>query len=234
MKLPSFSALAPARLIRARPAASEQAFLDVEPPPGFLEAYARPGQFCKIRIAELEGLFAMFSAPGEPLRFLVRVGNPDHGEAADAMAASPDGTRIDMSLPAGEGFPLERARGRDVCFVATGTGIAPVRAAIEVVLADRGSYGAISLDHGLRSKSHLAIGDDVARWRQLGVEVHVHLSTPDASGVHGVTVQDALRARRPDLSNAAVVAVGQNEMLAGLLDDVLALGGDRSRFLTNI
>jgi NAD(P)H-flavin reductase len=234
VKLPTLSDLAPARLLRARSAASEQAFLDVEPRPGFLEAYARPGQFCKMRVGEHEGLFAMYSAPGEPLRFLVRVGNPDRGEAADAMAASPDGTPIVMSPPAGNGFPLELARGRDLYFVATGTGIAPVRAAIEVVLADRSSYGAITLDHGLRSEGHLAIADDVARWRAAGVTVHVHLSTPDVNSVHGVTVQGALLARRPDLSNAAVIAVGQNEMLAALRDDVVAMGGDGAFFLTNV
>jgi NAD(P)H-flavin reductase len=233
--LPEFSALVPARSIRAWPAAAEQAFVQVEPPPGFAEAYERPGQFCKIRVGGHEGLFAMFSAPREPgVRFLVRVGNPDHGEAADALAAAHDGAPIEMTLPAGEGFQLELARGRDLYFVATGTGIAPVRAALETVLADRGSYGAITLDHGLRSEAHLAIAEDVARWRELGVRVHVHLSTPDATGVHGVTVQDALRVRRPDLSHAAVIAVGQPEMLASLLADVVALGGDPELFLKNI
>src|SRR5688572_2188645 len=106
-------------MIRARPAALEQAFVEIEPPPGFLGGYARAGQFCRMRIGAEEGIFAMFSAPGEArTRFLVRVGNPVGGEAADALAALADGSRIDMTLPAGEGFPLERARGRDVYFVA--------------------------------------------------------------------------------------------------------------------
>lgn len=236
MSLPVFSEYAPARLLAARPAAAEQASVDVLPPDGFAERYTRAGQFCRICVEGQEGIFAMFSAPGEPgARFLIRVGNPEGGEAADAMAALPDDSPIEMSLPAGDGFALERARGRDLYFVATGTGIAPVRAAIESVLLERAAYGAITLDHGVRSEAHLAIGEDIARWRQAGVEVHVHVSTLSDDGtMRGMTVQGALRARAPDLHRAAVVAVGQSAMLRALREDVLALGGNAELFLTNV
>jgi NAD(P)H-flavin reductase len=235
MRIPDFSSYAPATLLAVREAAAEQAFLDIEPPPFFVDAYARPGQFCKIRVENDEGIFAMFSAPSETgARFLIRIGNPIGGEAADRLVAMADGSPIEMTLPAGDGFPLDAARGRNVFFVATGTGIAPVRAAIEMILRDRASYGFLSLDHGVRSAGHLAIASDIERWRRLGVHVHVHFSHPTDDGVRGVTVQAALRDRRPDLHNAAIVAVGQPEMLEGLLEEVVALGGDPELFLKNV
>jgi len=236
MNLPVFTEYLPARVLRARPAAEAQAFIDVEPPPGFVRAYERPGQFCKIRVGECEGIFAMFSSPGEPVaRFLVRIGNPEGGEAADCLAAAPDGAPIEMTLPAGEGFPLEKAKGRDVYFVATGTGVAPVRAAIEEVLSERSAYGALSLDYGVRSEAHLAIRDDIERWRSAGVGVDVHFSAPDESGApRGTTVQDALRARGRSLAGAAVVAVGQPEMLDALQSELVRLGGDAALLLKNL
>ncbi len=236
MKIPVFSDYAPATLIRSRPAALEQSFIDIDPPSTFGDAYERAGQFCKIRVQGDEGIFAMFSAPREQgARFLVRIGNPVGGEAADRLAALPEGAPIEMTLPAGEGFALPRARGRDVYFIATGTGIAPVRAAIETVLREREHYGALSLDHGLRSDAHLAIGDDIARWRSLGVDVRIHLSNPDADGsVHGITVQSALRMRAPNLRGAAVVAVGQPEMLEHLRAEAIGLGADPELFLVNV
>lgn len=113
-------------------------------------------------------------------------------------------------------------------------GIAPVRAAIEVVLADRTSYGALRLDHGLKSPGHLAIGDDLERWHHAGVHVAVSHSFLDEAGqLQGVTVQDALESARPDLRDAALLAVGQGAMLKELERRFVALGGHASRFLTN-
>ena len=236
MRLPEFSGYGAGRLVEARPAAEAQAMLTIAPRPDFAAAHARSGQFCKMRVDGEEGIFAMFSAPGEaPLRFLVRVGNPEGGEAADRLSALPPNTPIEITLPAGDGFALEAARGRDLYFVATGTGVAPVRAAIEEVLRTREAYGALALDHGVRSERHLAIGDDIARWRAAGVDVRISYSEVGDDGVpHGRTVQDSLRMRRADLSNAAVIAVGQPEMLESLLQECVGMGGDPEMFLKNI
>lgn len=239
MNLPVFTEYAPATVLRARPAGEAQAIIEIQPPRGFLAAYVRPGQFCKIRVpsaGDCEGIFAMFSSPGEePVRFLVRIGNPEGGECADCLACSPDAASIEMTLPAGEGFALERARGRDVYFVATGTGVAPVRAAIEQVLSERASYGRLSLDHGVRSLAHLAIAEDIARWEAAGVRVALHVSMPEAGGApRGTTVQGALRERGGSLAGAAMVAVGQPEMLDALLAEFVQLGGDPALFLKNV
>lgn len=236
MRLPEFSAYRPAVLRRAAPAAEDQAWLHVRPPEGFEAAHVHAGQFCKMRVGEHEGIFAMFSSPSEhEARFLVRVGNPEGGEAADALAALDADAPIEMTLPAGEGFELERARGLDVRFVATGTGVAPVRAALEAVLARRDEFGALSLDHGLRTQAHLAIADDVRRWEEQGVEVRLCYSQLELNGeLVGTTVQQSLRASVPSLRDACLVAVGQAEMLAELADVVRELGGDPARVLTNI
>jgi NAD(P)H-flavin reductase len=236
MQLPAFSDYRPARLRAARAAAAEQSWLLVEPPDGFLDAHRRAGQFCKIRRGEVEGIFAMYSAPAErEARFLVRVGAPVGGDAATELASLEDGAPIEMSLPAGAGFDLASARGRDVCFVATGTGVAPVRAALEEVLAERAHYGALSFDYGLRTQAHLAIADELARWEHLGVEIRLSYSQLEGDGAPvGTTVQQALRDRGPDLARARVVAVGQPEMLAELGGVVTELGGAAKSLLTNI
>ena len=236
MQLPDFSEYASAELLSVHEAAADQAFVELRPRGGFVDGYARAGQFCKMRIGEAEGIFAMFSAPGDDTaRFLVRTNNAEGGEAADALVRLPAGTHVDMTLPAGGGFDLERARGKDLLFFATGTGVAPIRAAIEAVLKERDAYGAISLDHGLRSAEHLAIGDDLARWEAAGVDVRLVYSRLASDGsLTGTTVQDALHERRPDLANAAVVAVGQSAMLDSLLSEVVALGGSPDLFLKNI
>ena len=226
---------AAARLLSARPAADEQVFLEVEPPAAFLSAHTRPGQFCQIRIGEDKGYFAMLSPPGAMPHFLVRIGNPAGGKAADALAALADGAAIEMTGPSGNGFGLERALGRDLRFIATGTGVAPVCAAIDHVLENRARYGAISLDHGLRTEAHLAIGGYLERWIGRGVEVRLAYSRVEDDGrLTGTTVQSSLRTACPDLGDAAVVAVGQSGMLESLREVVRECGGDPALLLTNI
>lgn len=236
MPLPVFTEYRPATLLEARPAAEGQSFVTIQPPPGFLDAYERAGQFCKIRVGEYEGIFAMYSTRREPLaRFLIRVGLPEGGEAADALAALPDGAPIEMTMPAGEGFALEKTEGCDVHFVATGTGVAPIRVAIEEVLDRRPRYGTLTFDYGVRSDAHLAVGAEIERWRRAGVHVEVHHSAPDERGiVRGTTVQEALTARADSLAGAAIVAVGQPEMLEALRHEALRLGAHPERFLTNL
>lgn len=240
MALPAFSAYGSAHLAARTPVATEQMVLELEGREGALEAHVRAGQFCRVRVVlasgeAAEGIFAMLSAPHEgALRFLIRTPNPEGGEAADRIAELPVGAPLEMSLPAGDGFDLAQARGRDVHFVATGTAIAPVRAALEVVLREREAYGRLTLDHGLRSAAHLAITGDVERWRAAGVEVRLHYSVLDADGtLRGVRVQDALVERERALARAAIVAVGQSAMVKELRAIVTQLGGDPARVLHN-
>jgi NAD(P)H-flavin reductase len=241
MGLPSCTEFAPSKLIAKRDVAADQVEIELDPPAGALEHYVRPGQFCRAQVRSRdgrlhEGIFAMLSAPGEgQLRFLIRTANPEGGEAADALAVLPIGSPVGITMPAGRGFALERAEGRDLHVVAAGTAIAPARAALEVVLRTRERYGRITLDYGLRSLAHLAIPEDVERWRKAGVEVTLHLSEPRSDGtVRGARAQDAAIARLRDPLRAAFVAVGPTAMVDELRALFAARGGDPSLVLDNL
>lgn len=240
MPLPEFSPYAPSTLRSREPVATDQMVIALDAPPGALDLHTRPGQFCRVRVTTdggeaHEGIFAMLSAPHErALRFLIRTPNVEGGEAADLLAAMPVGSAVEITMPAGDGFALERARGRDLSFVATGTAIAPVRAAIESVLRERDAWGALSLDHGLRSPEHLAVPGEVERWRERGVDVRLHYSVPQPDGtLLGVRAQDAALEHARDIRNAAFVAVGQSAMVKELRGMVAARGGDPSLVLHN-
>jgi NAD(P)H-flavin reductase len=141
---------------------------------------------------------------------------------------------IEMTHPLGKGFDLDRAAGKPVCLVGTGTGVAPVRAALEALLSEGASPTSLSLDHGLRSEAHLAVGDAVAVWRAAGVTVRISFSTLEEGQLVGTTVQDTLFAARTDFTGVAMVAVGQNALLADLRARFEAAGGLREDFLTNV
>jgi len=238
--LPPFSGLIPAFLATRSEVAHDQVELTITVHPGLLEAHVRPGQFVKVRVldghgAPQEGVFAMANAPGEVvgpepgLRFLLRTNNPEGGEAAARLASMPVGGAVEISEPAGVGFDLTKARGRELCFVATGTAIAPVRAGIEAARARPVGARATSLDLGLRSPAHLAIARDLDIYRSEGIAVHLHYSTPREDGtVNGVLAHEALLERIETSGRAAesfVVAVGQPAMVKDLRARFVAPGG---------
>jgi ferredoxin-NADP reductase len=240
MSLPSFSPYHPSALTAKRAVATDQLEIELAAPDGALAEFVRAGQFCRVRVqvdgdAPHEGIFAMMSAPGEGLlRFLIRTPSPEGGEAADCIAQLAVGSPLEITMPAGEGFALDRARGKDLYFVATGTAIAPVRSAIEQVLKARDAYGSIALDHGLRSPLHLAIPTEVRRWRAAGIEVRIHYSEPRADGtIVGVKVQDAVLDHIRDFRESALIAVGHSAMVDEIRAAFAARGGDPALVLHN-
>src|SRR5438105_11779835 len=91
-----------------------------------------PGQVAALRVADEEpAYFAFASAPEDrELEILVKrsVG------ASLAIFDMRPGDRIDLLGVAGQGFDLDQQRGRDLVFVAMGTGVAPLRSALRHVL----------------------------------------------------------------------------------------------------
>jgi NAD(P)H-flavin reductase len=241
MALPVFSPFSPSALAERRDVAIDHIAFRIVANEDALSAFLRPGQFVKMRVRGAddvlhEGIFALASAPGDGrLSFIVRTHNAEGGEAADRIAELSIGAPIEVTLPAGDGFALERAEGRDVAFIAAGTAIAPVRSALEVVLASRAKYGALSLDYGLRSLAHLPIAEDVDRWRARGVDVRLHVSSPRADGtIEGVLAHVAYLTRAGQRArDSAIIAVGHSAMVRQVREQVAALGGDPELVLHN-
>lgn len=236
--LPQFGPWERAEIRTSARVAEDQFRVALRAPEALVGAYRRAGQFVRARVGTTEpGIFAMMSAPSErELVLLLRTGNPDGGETADAIAALGVGDTLDVTAPAGAGFALERAEGRPVFVVATGTAIGPARAAIHTMLETPQRYGPIALDHGLRSEAHLAIRGDLARWKTAGVDVVVHFSQPIAGGaVEGVLAHDALLSRIDDatLRSATFVVVGQTMMVEEMRARVVLRGGKDEHVLHN-
>ena len=218
----------------AKVEAADQTRLVLDDPDALLAAHTRPGQYCHLRLpGRDDAFFALSSTPEErSLAFLIKAAEGP-GEELAALSA---GDEVELSAPTGPGFDVSAAQARDVVFVATGTGIAPIRAVVESILADRERYGRLILYYGVRNASYVAFEDDLARWRDAGVSVRVHFSQPDPlveDGAQGY-VQEMLIADRPDMANAALFAAGQEELLHDLAESMADLGGTRDWILKNI
>ncbi|WP_323140458.1 FAD-binding oxidoreductase [Massilia phyllosphaerae] len=130
-------------------------------------------------------------------------------------------------------FFLRRVAGLDLIFLATGTGIAPVKAILESIegLAEEQRPRSVTVLWGGRVAEDLyadiaAIG---ARHRYVPV-----LSRADAgwTGSRG-HVQDVLLSLEPDLDNAVVYACGSDAMIHGAQDRLVRAGLPANRFYSD-
>lgn len=162
-------------------------------PPALARAHRVPGQVVRIHTATGEGFFALASAPAEPavVDLLVKRG----GKVADAaIAAAVAGATLPVTEPFGNGFPVGEAAGRDVLLFAAGSGIAPIRAVVQHVLAHRDAFRRATLFYGQRHGAEFAYRAEHVAWERGGVRVVLCPSGEDDAwpGVRG-RVQEVAR-----------------------------------------
>jgi NAD(P)H-flavin reductase len=200
--------------------------------------HRRPGQLIKLRHdGHKHGYFALANAPrpdgaGE---LLLKRGTP----LADAFidAATP-GARVQATAPFGDGFPVELARGRDVLLFAAGSGITPVRALLQWLLAHRrGDDGRIALYYGQRSDRDFAYLGEHHAWRAAGVHLVLCASQPSPgwSGARGYvqTVARELKLHEISTANAVAFLCGMRSMIDAVRVELLHFGLPAARTFLN-
>jgi len=140
--------------------------------------------------------FALANAPDGSgrLEFLIKV--PE--DRMPRVLALLVGDKLPASLCIGRGFPFDIVRqvpgGADLWLCGVGSGVAPLRAAIEFLVGDRQAYGEITLLYGVRTPDELCFRERFATWAGLGVRVVPVVSRPAETSWTGATgyVQDHL------------------------------------------
>ncbi|MDH6193995.1 NAD(P)H-flavin reductase [Mycobacterium frederiksbergense] len=88
------------------------------------------------------------------------------GAVTRALHDAEVGMVIGMRGPFGTGWGLAEATGRDLVLVAGGVGLAPLRPVVLGVLADRDSYGTVTLIAGARSREDFLFSAELQQWAQ--------------------------------------------------------------------
>jgi sulfhydrogenase subunit gamma (sulfur reductase) len=193
-----------------------------------------PGQ---VALLEVEGAgrahFAITSAPeDDELEFLVKLSNDP---AARALYETGPGGRVRLVKIDGHGFDLKAQEGRDLVFVAMGTGVAPLRSALRSVLPRADSYGQIVVLYGVRTPEDFCYRDETEAWRAAGVELRQVISRPDGYEWAGQTgyVQSLLDNVLPTLSDPVALVCGSRQMIEQTRDRLQEMGFAAERILTN-
>jgi sulfhydrogenase subunit gamma (sulfur reductase) len=216
------------------------------------DAYRVPGMYVQVREGEggKPGFFALSCAPNIQgvFEFLVK-----ETEGTAWLAAKRAGDSVQMSPIMGKGFPIstrlqllaypalpEERAPTDIIMFATGSGIAPIRAAIESRLngVNPAQRKSVKLYYGARYPERMAYRDRFKLWESDRVEVIPVMSRPEGAkepwtGRTGY-VQDAFRA--DGIANPAktgVILCGVKGMVEDVTKICLDAGVDKDRILTN-
>ncbi len=195
-------------------------------------AHAHAGQYLKASVeGGGEGYFAIASAPGEGdrLELLVKAGS----KLGAALAAPTPPEVLRLSAPLGPGFPLDKARGRDVLLFATGSGLGAIRPVVRVLLRDPGAYGKVTLFVGVRTPTSLAYAKDIGAWEAAGVTVLRVVSQPGASGWAGLTGYVQSHLGSIDATHAVAFVVGQEAMMRAVTEALVSRGLTSDRVFRN-
>lgn len=129
-----------------------------------------PGQFAMLYAfgaGEVPISISRGGFDGGPLVHTVRA----VGAATRAICASEPGDSLGVRGPFGTEWPLAEAEGGDVVVVTGGIGLAPLRPAIDRLIAHRDRYGEVTLLYGSRSPEEMLYADELDQWRAAGIAV---------------------------------------------------------------
>ena len=193
----------------------------------------KPGQVAVLSVPdEYPAYFALASAPeDEELEILVK-----RAQGASArIYEMKEGERVELADVVGEGFPLDEQRGKDLVFVAMGTGVAPLRSALRHVLKRKDDYGQLVVLYGARTPDDFCYRDETEGWEEAGVELRQVISRPDGHDWSGQTgyVQSLLEHVLPDLHQPVALICGSAEMIEQTRERLRLLGFKHDEILTN-
>lgn len=192
-----------------------------------------PGQVGILRVPnEAPAYFAFASAPeDQELEVLVKkkIG------ASNIIFDMREGDAIDLTGIAGHGFALDAQQGKDLVFVAMGTGVAPLRSALRHVLRRKTHFGQLVVLYGARTPDDFCYRDETSTWEDAGVELRQVISRPDGHDWSGPTgyVQSLLDHVLPDLTSPVALVCGSLEMIEQTRDRLQKMGFKPDEILTN-
>jgi NAD(P)H-flavin reductase len=104
------------------------------------------------------------------------------GTVTTGLAQMKRGDVIGLRGPFGTAWPITAARGKDVCIVAGGIGLAPLRPVMYAMLRERTAFERIILLYGARSPLDLLYRVELEEWaKEHNVEVLVTVDRGDSS-----------------------------------------------------
>jgi NAD(P)H-flavin reductase len=180
---------------------------------------AAPGQFMMVWAFGVGEIPISVSRMAEGERVLLTVRAV--GRVSDAVIGLQVGDVLGLRGPFGTAWPIAEVAGSDVMVVAGGLGLAPLRMAIDALVAE--GTRRVTIVVGSREPAQMLFPDDLAKWIRQGASVHQTVDKGDREWPHGVGTATAMVERLHDPHDAAFVC-GPELMMSSAVRALLHQG----------
>jgi NAD(P)H-flavin reductase len=223
-----------ARVESVSPVARDHVELVVSVDPERARAHERPGQFVTLTLPGVGSSPFAISSPPRPaaprFHFLVKSGS----ELADALSALRPGSEVEIGMPEGKGFPLERAfGGRRLLLFATGSGISAIRSVLASIEGVRDRIGPVTLYYGARTPEAFAYLQELHAEEVRGLTLVRTVSHPGDSGWEGLTGYVQSHIAESPLGGAVAFLCGQSSMVKEVSQVLVQRGVDPGDIFLN-
>lgn len=173
-----------------------------------------PGQFLEVSIFGVgEVPIGLASSPTRTDHFEISVKRM--GSVTSEIHKLSPGDTIGIRGPYGNGWPVERLRGKNLLVIGGGIGLSPLRSLIDYVLDRRDEFGTLKILYGARTQDDLVYKRLLKEWTEHErTEVHytVDIGTPGWKGNVGV-VTSLFDQAGISLDNTLVITCGPPIMI---------------------
>jgi NAD(P)H-flavin reductase len=213
----------PLRVVQAVRETADSVTLALLRPPDCAVAAGAPGQFNMLYPFGVgEAAISLSSDTGDVLVHTVR----GVGAVSEAVGRLQPGDWLGVRGPFGVGWPMERARGRDIVLVAGGIGLAPLRPVIHAVLRERAAFGRLFVFYGARTPRERLFVGELEQWQASpDIDLAVTLDAGDANWSGRVGFVTALLGQAQfDSARTIVMTCGPEVMMRAVANQMIGRG----------
>ncbi len=148
------------------------------------------------------------------------------GRLTDEMHRLTDGSKIGIRGPFGNGFDVNRFKGKDILYVAGGIGLAPLKSLIDYTIDKRSEFNRIIIVYGTKQPSEILFPKEIKEWQlRDDVEFHMSVDRPDENWKgHVGVITTLIPPLELDVENTIAAVVGPPVMYKFVL---MSLKGKR-------
>jgi NAD(P)H-flavin reductase len=215
----------PLRVVETVRETADSLTLALERPPACGVAAGAPGQFNMLYPFGIgEAAISLSSDAGDVLLHTVR----GVGAVSQAIGRLQPGEWLGVRGPFGVGWPMQRARGRNLVLVAGGIGLAPLRPVIHAVLRERAAFEKLFVFYGARTPRERLFVAELDRWQASpDIDLAVTLDFGDANWSGRVGFVTALLGQAQcDPSRTLVMTCGPEVMMRAVAAQMIGRGVD--------